>query len=281
MSQNQIWSRRGIIALMTLEISQLHRPSGIAAAPHSSVFLSTTFAPVFLSARVAHVFLSATVALVTALTFTTTRCFADSQQLVNEGVAQYKAGHLDKAVPLLVQALKEDGSNGPAHYYLGRALKQMGQDDQALKQLDMAAKFCPPAVLQSLAAQAIADHAKNGQNVQQKPESGPFGMPSFASISSGFMGLFQTITHPDPQERTLQLVLNPYHLRGLILSCLCARASRASVVGLKNPSRRFARSNSQVAETISMGKMVSLVNEGTNSKWRSNPSGRDRIQSSA
>ncbi len=155
---------------MALIISQFYRRSGIAKQPSRLYSLCS-------------------IALLSALTIATTQSLADTQQLVKEGIAEYKAGHLDKAVPLLVQALKEDRQQRSGALLFRSSVEANGARRPGSQRTDMAAKFCPPAVLQSLAAQAIADHT-NGKSVQQKPQPAPVGLPSFASLSSGFMGMF-------------------------------------------------------------------------------------------
>jgi hypothetical protein len=102
-----------------------------------------------------------------------TSAFADANALVDQAVSEYQAGKIDRAVPLLLQALKEDDKNGKAHYYLSCALRQLGQKEEAASQLEMAVKLCPEGMLQSLAKQvitnpnAVLDKPNQRQNTPQ------------------------------------------------------------------------------------------------------------------
>jgi tetratricopeptide (TPR) repeat protein len=78
-----------------------------------------------------------------------------NDKLLKEALQLYNAGHVDRAIPLFLQDLKDNPNNGTAHYYLGMALKEHGADANAISELEMAAKLLPPGVTQSLAKKAL------------------------------------------------------------------------------------------------------------------------------
>src|SRR5262249_55566693 len=94
-------------------------------------------------------------ALVVATGLTTGAAVAESQSLIDQAIKEYEAGHYEAAVPLLLKDLRENGSDGKAHQYLGLAMKKLGQSEEAVNQLEMAAKICPPGAIEAIAKEAI------------------------------------------------------------------------------------------------------------------------------
>jgi hypothetical protein len=86
-----------------------------------------------------------------------------SNALLSDAIQEYNAGNLDKAVSLLMQELKKDPESGRAHYYLGSALKKVGADANAVHELEMAIKYCPPGTIQALAKQALHGDFKDDE----------------------------------------------------------------------------------------------------------------------
>src|ERR1700722_15881385 len=71
-----------------------------------------------------------------------------SDPLIQKAIEYYNAGNLTQAIPLFVQDLKANPDNGTAHYYLGLALKKIGQDANAINELETAVKVCPAGLTQ-------------------------------------------------------------------------------------------------------------------------------------
>lgn len=49
------------------------------------------------------------------------------------GRSLYQQGRFDEALPLLQQAVRDEGRSAPARYWLGMAWLALGNDDEALK----------------------------------------------------------------------------------------------------------------------------------------------------
>src|SRR5579885_861697 len=79
---------------------------------------------------------------------------ADSRARLDKAISEYQAGHYDKAAQILAQDLKDHPDDGVTHYYLGMVKKRLGDDSDALNELEWAARLCPPEVIGSLAKQA-------------------------------------------------------------------------------------------------------------------------------
>lgn len=52
--------------------------------------------------------------------------FDPNDKLLKQALQLYNAGHVNRAIPLFLQDLKDNPNNGTAHYYLGMALKERG-----------------------------------------------------------------------------------------------------------------------------------------------------------
>lgn len=96
-----------------------------------------------------------TVIVFSCLCLSATVANAQSPALISEVVKEYKAGNYDKAVALLQEDLKNNPDNGVTHYYLGLVKKKLGDDGDALTELEWAARLCPPEMIQALAMQTM------------------------------------------------------------------------------------------------------------------------------
>lgn len=85
---------------------------------------------------------------------------ADSQAILDRAIQEYNAGKTDKAFELLLAYLNENPNDPRTHYYLGLALKKLGQDDNAVTELETAVKLAPPGTIKALAKQALSDNTK-------------------------------------------------------------------------------------------------------------------------
>ncbi len=94
-----------------------------------------------------------------------------NDKLLKQALQLYNQGHVDRAIPLFLQDLKDNPNNGTAHYYLGMALKEQGADANAINELELAAKFLPAGVTQSLAKKAL----RGGFEEDPLPEPVPLG----------------------------------------------------------------------------------------------------------
>ena len=109
--------------------------------------------------------------------------FEDSRELIDLAMKEYQAGDYEKAWPLFAQALAEDPSDGPAHYYLGQALKKVGQDGAAVREIELAAKILPAKTISDM-AKSIKDAEKKGQR-PAIPQL--FGMPDLLPAPDDFL----------------------------------------------------------------------------------------------
>ncbi|MGH9548713.1 MAG: tetratricopeptide repeat protein, partial [Terriglobales bacterium] len=97
---------------------------------------------------------------------------AQAQAKLQAAIKEYNAGHTDQAATLFTELVKENDNNGVAHYYLSRRMKKLGQSETAVKELEIAAKLCPPSVMKELAKQVLqSDSTSSGAAAP----SGPFG----------------------------------------------------------------------------------------------------------
>ncbi|RTL36142.1 MAG: tetratricopeptide repeat protein [Candidatus Melainabacteria bacterium] len=78
-----------------------------------------------------------------------------NDKVLKEALQLYNGGHVERAIPLFLQDLKDNPNNGTAHYYLGMALKEHGADANAISELELAAKLLPAGVTQELAKKAL------------------------------------------------------------------------------------------------------------------------------
>lgn len=78
---------------------------------------------------------------------------AVSKAMIEKAIAEYQAGYYDKAALIIQQDLKDHPDEGMSHYYLGLVKKRLGDDSQALNELEWGARLCPPEVIESLAKQ--------------------------------------------------------------------------------------------------------------------------------
>ncbi|MDP1769802.1 MAG: tetratricopeptide repeat protein [Nitrospirota bacterium] len=69
----------------------------------------------------------------------------------DEGVSQYKQGHMDVAANLFQKALKSDPKSAEAQYNLGLSLDKMGKHDEATAAFKQAVALAPanPAIKDS------------------------------------------------------------------------------------------------------------------------------------
>lgn len=94
-----------------------------------------------------------------------------NDKLLKQALQLYNQGHVDRAIPLFLQDLKDNPNNGTAHYYLGMALKEQGADANAINELELAAKFLPAGVTKNLAKKALL----GGFEEDPLPEPVPLG----------------------------------------------------------------------------------------------------------
>ncbi|HEY9777066.1 MAG TPA: tetratricopeptide repeat protein [Planktothrix sp.] len=226
-----------------------------------------------------HRLLSGSIALSLSLTAGAAFASTDSQQqqMLNDAIQAYNTGHSDRAVELLTQVVKESQDNGTAHYYLGQALKKMGQSESAATQLELAAKICPPALLQSLAKQAL--DAADGKPSNQTP--GPFGMPNlFGGFASGMMQFLPgdkkhsgTGTQLEKQDDSAFDLFHPDIFTPLKDSLKRGKQwvrERVAAANIQLPQMPGVNMQGKV---VSMGSLMSMVDRSGASKWQSNPDG--------
>ncbi|NWF65745.1 MAG: hypothetical protein HXY38_15740, partial [Chloroflexi bacterium] len=78
-----------------------------------------------------------------------------SHTLILKAIGEYQKGNYDKAAALLATDLRENPDNGLSHYYLGLVQKRLGQDVQALGELEMAARQLQPEMVEALTREAM------------------------------------------------------------------------------------------------------------------------------
>jgi hypothetical protein len=115
----------------------------------------------------------------------TTAVFAEEDE-VDKAVKEYNAGNIDRALPLLIDAVKKDDKNGKAHYYLGLAEQKLGQKADGIRQLETAVKLLPTGMVQSMAKQALSD--ANGTPEQQQQQQGWFNLQNMGNNIWNFFG---------------------------------------------------------------------------------------------
>jgi len=190
-----------------------------------------------------------------------------SDPLIQKAIEYYNSGNLTQAIPLFVQDLKANPDNGTAHYYLGLALKKIGQDANAINELETAVKVCPAGLTQTLAEQAL--HA--GLAPEKKAEAPPVWSSLMAAATGNLFGV-ETI----PTARGVSI--KPPDLAGP-LSDTIKNGKR----WLKNggppaeSSHRVggSRPYSVAADVMSLGDLMELANQSRSidARWRSNPNG--------
>jgi hypothetical protein len=116
-----------------------------------------------------------------------------SDDLMVDAVQEYNAGHMENAVSLFMQELKKNPDSGRAHYYLGSALKKVGADANAIHELEMAIKFCPPGTIQTMAKQALHGDFQE----EDQATSGPSAAPAQNSPPNFFSNLFSFFQPPN------------------------------------------------------------------------------------
>jgi hypothetical protein len=190
---------------------------------------------------------------------------------LSDAIQEYNTGNVDKAVALLLQELKRDPENGRAHYYLGSALKKVGADANAVHELEMAIKYCPPGTLQALAQQALHGDFKEDEPPPTQPPQSNF-----------FSGLFTFFQPPASQTTaTTQSTSNRFQMPDMFHPVSDAIKSTKSWVKKQAPPPQAApeasvgRPSFDDTETIHMGDMLRIAEESqkVNPNAQSHPSG--------
>jgi tetratricopeptide (TPR) repeat protein len=192
-----------------------------------------------------------------------------SDPLIRKAIECYKSGDLAKAIPILVQDLKEHPENGTAHYYLGMALKKIGQDANAINELETAIKICPPGLTQALASQAL--HGK------LPPEAKKVAPPIWSTMLAAATG---TMFGVDTTATAHGVAFKPPDLAGPVSDAIKRGRDLMKHHGKMPPPQQpgpigAPRPYSTAAEVMSMGDLMELASRSRSldPKWRSDPSG--------
>ncbi|MBI2809697.1 MAG: tetratricopeptide repeat protein [Candidatus Melainabacteria bacterium] len=123
-----------------------------------------------------------------------------NDKLLKQALQLYNAGHVERAIPLFLQDLKDNPNNGTAHYYLGMALKEQGADANAINELELAAKFLPTGVTKDLAKKALL----GGFEEDPLPEPAPLQgtKPAPAPPQNWFSPIFNFFQPPQKAAST-------------------------------------------------------------------------------
>jgi len=191
-----------------------------------------------------------------------------SDPLIQKAIECYKSGNLATAVPLLVQDLKEHPENGTAHFYLGLALKKMGQDANAINELETAIKICPPGVTQALANQALHGSLPPAQ----KKVAPPIWSTVLAAASGTLFGVETTATAHG-------VAFKPPDIAGPVSAAIKRGKQLLKNGGKMPPPQNFQpgapRPYSSAADVMSMGDLMELAarSRSIDQKWRSDSFG--------
>jgi tetratricopeptide (TPR) repeat protein len=192
-----------------------------------------------------------------------------SDPLIQKAIECYKSGNLEKAIPILVQDLKEHPENGTAHYYLGIALKKIGQDANAINELETAIKICPPGLTQALAAQAL--HGK------LPPEPKKVAPPIWSTVLAAATG---TMFGVETTATTHGVAFKPPDIAGPVSDAIKRGKELLKHHGQAPPQPQSnqigaPRPYSSAADVMSLGDLMSLASQSRSfdPKFRSDPQG--------
>jgi tetratricopeptide (TPR) repeat protein len=113
--------------------------------------------------RISGWILAATVAAVPSLA-RADDVFDHAHKLLGEGVGDVVAGRFHEAIPKLQKAVRENPRLRNGYYNLGVAYRQLGDNDAAVAEYEMALRLTPPSdtpgMAQALYGQALARDAR-------------------------------------------------------------------------------------------------------------------------
>lgn len=135
-----------------------------------------------------------------------------NDKVLKEALQLYNGGHVDRAIPLFLQDLKDNPNNGTAHYYLGMALKEHGADANAISELELAAKLLPPGVAQNLAKKALHGGFLEDPVAPPVSVTAPKPAPAPAAPQNWFspiLNFFQPQSAPKPVETKSTPLFSP------------------------------------------------------------------------
>jgi hypothetical protein len=167
-----------------------------------------------------------------------------------------------------VQDLKEHPENGTAHYYLGLALKKIGQDANAITELETAIKICPPGVTQALANQAL----HGSLPPEPKKVAPPIWSTALAAATGTLFGVETTATAHG-------VAFKPPDLAGPVNDAIKRGRQLLKNGGKMTPpeNRRIGapRPYSSAAEVMSMGDLMELASRSRSidPRYRSDAAG--------
>src|SRR5277367_2980455 len=95
--------------------------------------------------------ITSSVALSAALSPAWSEDLPDPNTAVGKAALEFKAGHYDQAVLLLIHDIKDNGGSGESHRYLIEALKKLGKSEETANQLETAIKACPAPLIDTVA----------------------------------------------------------------------------------------------------------------------------------
>jgi hypothetical protein len=201
-------------------------------------------------------------------------CAAD-KDLVDRAVKEYEAGNMERAIPLLIQAVKEDDGNGKAHYYLGLAEKRLGKSADAIKQLEGAIKLCPTPMLQALVKEALSNGAAPpAQQQGQQHSNDPFGwLSNIGSNVSGMFGGAQKPAAGNSADGSQWPWFRPPDLMAPVRDLVKNTRQWIKSNGPAKSNGGTAPPGSLAAGIIHMGELQSLVGESHTARWVSEPGG--------
>ncbi len=200
---------------------------------------------------------------------------ADSRARLDKAISEYQAGHYDKAAQILAQDLKDHPDDGVTHYYLGMVKKRLGDDSDALNELEWAARLCPPEVIGSLAKQATDP---NNTELPKPPLIIPAKNDWFSVLSTSVGEMFGG---KKPEAKITEkgtIELPPQDFGGSMEEMYKQSKQWFRSVTEKKKAGESPHSNYQswAADIMPMGDMLALVDKSryiNNSIWSSHEDG--------
>lgn len=196
-----------------------------------------------------------------------------NDKVLKEALQLYNGGHIDRAIPLFLQDLKDNPNNGTAHYYLGMALKEHGADANAISELELAAKLLPAGVAQNLAKKAL--HGGFEEDPAPAPIPTPPARPAAPQAQSWFSPILNFFQPPPKPAETVVKPLNTPSMPAFpdLVSpmgdawkntkhWIRGQGKTISSVG-KKPSDARPTNNGE-PDVIPMGEMLNLADDSHN-----------------
>ena len=115
---------------------------------------------------------------------------AESSEILQQAITEYRSGNYDKALALMAEDLKKNPNDGITHYYIGLLKKQHGEDAEALDQLELAVRLCPPDVIDKLTKRVAVLKGGEIPDIPKATQTAAKQGDWMAQLQAGFAGMF-------------------------------------------------------------------------------------------